>query len=243
MMSAKISNYFIGRYLSETTDVFEEARIIMFYRFLMAFAFLFIMPVAADYAMGLKIALVKHFIDLCLILVLLFSLRFARDLNKLINFFFSVTFVSYSMAFIILNPDEIDPVGILWAAFFLALSALLQRGAARMLYCLCLGWVPIFYVLLNIQMKGALTIEALHEKIPADPPVFLLFLPVVLLIVAVWSHANTIQKARETITEQKRIIEEKQAEIVDSIHYARRIQGSVITSEKYIEKILKRLKT
>jgi hypothetical protein len=40
---------------------------------------------------------------------------------------------------------------------------------------------------------------------------------------------------------QKIIIEEKQKEILDSIHYAKRIQTALMTNEKYIEKNLKRL--
>jgi hypothetical protein len=42
---------------------------------------------------------------------------------------------------------------------------------------------------------------------------------------------------------QKDIVEEKQKEILDSIHYAKRIQKALITSEKYIEKELSRLKS
>jgi hypothetical protein len=41
---------------------------------------------------------------------------------------------------------------------------------------------------------------------------------------------------------QQKRIEQKQQEILDSIHYAQRIQKSLITNEKYIEKSLLRLK-
>ncbi len=43
------------------------------------------------------------------------------------------------------------------------------------------------------------------------------------------------------ITEQKHIVDEKQKEILDSIHYAKRIQTALITSEKYIERNLNEL--
>jgi sigma-B regulation protein RsbU (phosphoserine phosphatase) len=43
------------------------------------------------------------------------------------------------------------------------------------------------------------------------------------------------------IEEQKKIVEEKQKEILDSIHYAKRIQNTLLTSEKYIERNLNRL--
>ena len=49
------------------------------------------------------------------------------------------------------------------------------------------------------------------------------------------------QKANEVITEQKKLVDEKQKEILDSIHYAKRIQTALITSEKYIERNLNNL--
>ena len=44
-----------------------------------------------------------------------------------------------------------------------------------------------------------------------------------------------------TIEEQKKMVEVKQKEILDSIHYAKRIQKAIITSEYYINKNLQRL--
>ena len=43
------------------------------------------------------------------------------------------------------------------------------------------------------------------------------------------------------IEEQKKHVEEKQKEILDSIHYARRIQTALLPTEKYIDKSLNRL--
>ncbi len=50
------------------------------------------------------------------------------------------------------------------------------------------------------------------------------------------------KKANHEIMVQKSIIEEKQKEIVDSIHYAKRIQSSILPTEKYMEKKLIELK-
>jgi tetratricopeptide (TPR) repeat protein len=47
------------------------------------------------------------------------------------------------------------------------------------------------------------------------------------------------QKINIEISRQKEMIEEKQKEILDSIHYARRIQRSLLPSEKYISRHLK----
>jgi len=50
------------------------------------------------------------------------------------------------------------------------------------------------------------------------------------------------QKANETISAQKLLVEEKQKQVLDSIHYAKRIQQSLLPTEKYIERNIKRLK-
>ncbi len=49
------------------------------------------------------------------------------------------------------------------------------------------------------------------------------------------------RKQKDLINIQKTIVEEKQKEIIDSIKYARRIQTSLLTSEKYIQRKLKDL--
>ena len=48
-----------------------------------------------------------------------------------------------------------------------------------------------------------------------------------------------IEKQKGEVEHQKEIIEEKQKEILDSIHYAGRIQRAVITSDSYISEHLK----
>ena len=51
------------------------------------------------------------------------------------------------------------------------------------------------------------------------------------------------KKANEIIAQQKILVEEKQKEVLDSIQYAKRIQQSLLPTEKYIDKNLERLKT
>jgi serine phosphatase RsbU (regulator of sigma subunit) len=46
------------------------------------------------------------------------------------------------------------------------------------------------------------------------------------------------QKKNQIISHQKDLVEEKQKEILDSIHYAKRIQQALLTSVKYIERYL-----
>jgi tetratricopeptide (TPR) repeat protein len=53
---------------------------------------------------------------------------------------------------------------------------------------------------------------------------------------------DQVEIQNEKIELQKAILEEKNKEIIDSIYYASRIQQSLLPTEKYIDKNLKRLK-
>jgi tetratricopeptide (TPR) repeat protein len=66
-----------------------------------------------------------------------------------------------------------------------------------------------------------------------------LIITAVFLIYVCRSYLNR-KKINVAITEQKQRVEEKQKEIMDSIYYARRIQISLMTSEKYIARRLSR---
>ncbi|MGZ4038427.1 MAG: hypothetical protein ACXVPQ_11405, partial [Bacteroidia bacterium] len=68
-----------------------------------------------------------------------------------------------------------------------------------------------------------------------------ILLVVVAFAIFVYRSYLQKQKANIEITRQKEIIEEKQKEILDSIHYARRIQAALFTPETYIARSLNRL--
>lgn len=61
---------------------------------------------------------------------------------------------------------------------------------------------------------------------------------VMVLVVIVFRSLRINQKKNRVITEQKALVEEKQKEIIDSIHYAKRIQQSLMPTAKYIAKKL-----
>ncbi|MEW6470221.1 MAG: hypothetical protein AB1458_15000 [Bacteroidota bacterium] len=237
----KMRTYFIGSFLNSTEDVFEQARITMLYRLCLFFFFLFMIPLATDIALGYEKAIVLHGIDSLMIIASLFIMRHARKLNHVVNFVFLVIFFSSMLATMMLSPARLEPIAVSWLIFFLAISALLQRGWARVLYCFFFGWLPIVYVIVNKSQEGRLTWPWLVQDGAEDPPLFLMFVPIVLCIYAIWSHTSTISKAQETITQQKSMLEEKNKDITDSIRYARRIQQSLLPTEKYIERAFKRL--
>lgn len=59
----------------------------------------------------------------------------------------------------------------------------------------------------------------------------------------VFKTLSLTRKQKALIEVKSREVEEKQREILDSIHYARRIQRALIPTERYISKNLKRLQT
>lgn len=52
---------------------------------------------------------------------------------------------------------------------------------------------------------------------------------------------KTVEQQKDMVEVQKHFVEEKQREVMDSIHYAKRIQEALLPSKKYIDKNLKRL--
>lgn len=65
---------------------------------------------------------------------------------------------------------------------------------------------------------------------------------IAIIAIVVFRSLNITRKQKQIIEQQKEIVEEKQLEILDSIHYAKRIQQSLLPTEKYIDKNLNRLK-
>lgn len=66
---------------------------------------------------------------------------------------------------------------------------------------------------------------------------------VIALVLILLNRYRIKNQAAEALQLQNRIIEEKQKEILDSIHYAKRIQQSLLPSDKYIERVLSVQKT
>jgi tetratricopeptide (TPR) repeat protein len=92
----------------------------------------------------------------------------------------------------------------------------------------------------DIKIKEQQT-EAKQQKLI----VILLFSGLGLALIAiffVFKSYRVKQKANILIAKQKELVELKQKEILDSIHYAKRIQRSLLPQEKYIEKTISRLK-
>ena len=65
---------------------------------------------------------------------------------------------------------------------------------------------------------------------------------VLLFAMIMFNRFRVTRKQKVIIEQQKHLVEEKQKEILDSIVYAKRIQQSLMPTEKYIEKNVSKLK-
>lgn len=58
----------------------------------------------------------------------------------------------------------------------------------------------------------------------------------------VQDRTKEILSQKNEIEKQKLVVEERQKEILDSIKYAKRIQAALLTNERYIHRVLAKLK-
>jgi len=65
---------------------------------------------------------------------------------------------------------------------------------------------------------------------------------IIIFLLLLFKRYKVTQAQKEVISHQKALVDEKQEEIMDSIKYARRIQESLLPTEKYIERVLNQVK-
>ncbi|MBA2611332.1 MAG: tetratricopeptide repeat protein [Bacteroidetes bacterium] len=65
---------------------------------------------------------------------------------------------------------------------------------------------------------------------------------IVVFLLILYKRYRISQAQKEEIYQQKILVDEKQKEIMDSIKYARRIQNSLMPTEKYIDRIFNKVK-
>jgi tetratricopeptide (TPR) repeat protein len=82
--------------------------------------------------------------------------------------------------------------------------------------------------------------DALAEAENRKKVIVIILVSIVLILVIIFA-VYVFRTLRETRL-QKKMIEEKQREIVDSITYARRIQSSLLPTDRYLDKNIERLK-
>ena len=97
--------------------------------------------------------------------------------------------------------------------------------------------VKIIFFLMYIT---SMTVAYLLIKMNPSELLFI-FLGIAIYTAVLERCLNYFHIQQMRIEAQKKLIEEKNKEVIDSIHYAKRIQTSLLPTDKYIEKTITRL--
>jgi len=101
----------------------------------------------------------------------------------------------------------------------------------------------------NLNKENEIKEVKIEQEAGKTKNLYILSSLLLLIALGIWIGYRNKQKANKLIYDQKQEVEKqknkveaKQKEILDSIHYAKRIQQSHLPTEKYIEKSMSRLK-
>ncbi|MES2763641.1 MAG: SpoIIE family protein phosphatase [Bacteroidota bacterium] len=197
-------------------------------RISLMFVGIFLLPLIGDIILGFHKALIVHSFAFAGLCSFCFLIKWQKNIERSIVYFFVFTLVLSMIIFMVINPTELDDIGICWTIFFLVLSSLLLRGKIRILFSCFLNWLPLLYVIINTKLGGILTIESIKQAGSENPPLFLMLIPISLTMYSVWTYTLTSEQAKKIITKQKHIINEKNKDIIDSIQYAKKLQDALL---------------
>jgi hypothetical protein len=235
----KLRNYFIGDYLALTDNVFTRSKIRLLYNF----TSFYLINVIFFWSNTLS----KHYyyhagilgFSIVFLTTILFVLRKSKNyelasklllLNQTI-----VGIVSY-----LIQESTMDFVG----EFFILVNILIAFFTLGTKY----GFIVTGFWLLQIghclanDLSGGkfVLIHIPKDQVLPPTPVFVL-VPFFLCVYIIYEFVKTRAEAERDIQLQKQLLENKNKEITNSITYARRIQQSLLPTEKYIDKNLDRL--
>jgi hypothetical protein len=176
------------------------------------------------------------------LLVVLFILRLKSDVRKA-TYFFLLNFTIQIVGHYVLDNGALNMQGILFAFLFSASGYLLINRAWG--FGIGMAMVVLFLVgTYNVNSGNSLWAAPPDLSDPAEEGNFkyLALIPILLNMYLLSEFVKARSKAEGQLAERKRMIEEKQKEILDSIHYAKRIQKSLMPADSQIDKVLKRMK-
>jgi hypothetical protein len=234
----KLQHYFIGKALAGTDDVFEQVKAEVLFNFTAFFLitnvpYLFVAQKSAIHmAMGISV--------IASLFVVLFILRLRSDV-RMATYFFLLVFAIQMSGHALINNGLLQAQGSLFALLFAASGFLLLDRRW--------GWgiglaMLVLFITGTYNINSNLSLWAFPPEL-ADPTEegnlrYFALIPLALNMYLISEFVKARGKAESQLAERKRMIEEKQKEILDSIHYAKRIQRTLMPSEKYIARKLQR---
>lgn len=142
---------------------------------------------------------------------------------------------------VLIQEGKPDMSGPLWTMSFIIFILFIfgvKRGLLRLL-----PFISIFIAILVLQTKNIVLDLGIpdSQQLPNQP--FVAMVPFCLCVYLIIVFMRTNGAAERKINEQKLLVETKNKEITDSIHYAKRIQDALMPNDIYIERAMKDLKS
>ncbi len=203
----KLRNWFLAEALSNTTDVFERARINMLFNLLVAFAILNLNTFAVDLLLGaIILEPIVIGIGITTYIALIFRFRYNVNITQSINVFL-VYQNSQNIIFTILHVqnDGIDEVFVGFTLIAIVCAFLLAQGKFRPLL-LIMSLIPYPYAFLAVNGYNPLPMLVAS---PREMISEIFIVPVILIIYVIWDFSRTEVSAKRNITEQKLKIEDQ----------------------------------
>lgn len=230
----RIRQWFIGDYLAKTEDVFERAKIELLYSYTMFFSLLGIYI----YVNLIIHHFWYHFYLISFAVVALgslpFLLKYTQNVRLASNWYITQQLI-VSVGSIVIQEARTDMSGGFWGMVTVLFAFFLYGKKwgliITVIYFVCSSLPAAFTHLYDIPD---------NQQMPDTPEFFIV--PLALNIYVVWMFIKTREGAEQKINRQRNELAEKNKEILDSIHYAKRIQTSLMPPEKYIARTLDKLK-
>lgn len=233
-----MKKYFLNEALLATDNVFEQSKINLVFNFIIIFLILISFQVGFYLYMGYTKPFALQLLGMAVLFLNLFLFRAKKNVQLFSGVFVGLTaFIGGVMSFM-LNIDHYDAVGIAWV-FFLLLSAFLLVDGSLLYILLPLIFIPLIYSSsMSLFHENIFYIEFLHQKNFEDAnKEFQMAIPLISSAYLLWNTQNVKKLAQQQIFGQKKTIEEKNKEIVQSIEYAQGIQSDFLCREEDVKQI------
>ncbi len=235
-----LRNYFIGGALAKTDDVFEQVKAEVLFNF----TFIFLLTNLPYLFIATKSIMQVVFGVSTIVALMIALIVLKRTSNvKTATYFFITNFVFQLGGHYLINNGEVTIQGTLFFLLFCLCGYLLMDRKWGLFISLSVVFLFIIGVY-NTNSNFSLFCFPPEFSDPKEigPMKYFSIIPIVLNMYLISEFVKAREKAEKQLSDRKKIIEEKQKEILDSIHYAKRIQKTLMPGEKYIEKEIDRLK-
>jgi serine phosphatase RsbU (regulator of sigma subunit) len=231
----KFKNYIVGDLLAKTDDVFEKARIHVLYNFIF-----FFLLINIPYTIQTIHLAFFHFFLSCLsttaLIAGLIIIKKTGNMRTAI-FFYIFNHLLQNVSHYIINNGNLEIQGTCFILVLILFGFLMlgrRWGFAFTIFSLLMIVIGIYnrnsgFSLFHIPIEYADPI--------GDPNLqYMVVIPFLLLIYLVSEFVKATQKAEKQIDGQRKLLEEKNVDILSSINYAKRIQQAILPNDETIQK-------